>query len=172
MERATPILIVFGGLPGTGKSTLARKLAGQLGAVYLRIDTIEQAIRESLPSGAVIYDEGYRVAYALAADNLRLDRTVVSDSVNPVAESRDAWIDVGRRANVSVFEIEVICSDERIHRERVESRSSDIAGLQLPTWDAVLSRDYEPWNRKRTVIDTAGRSIEECLRQIRSSLSR
>jgi predicted kinase len=35
------ILIIFGGLPGTGETTLARALAEQLGAVFLRIDTIE-----------------------------------------------------------------------------------------------------------------------------------
>ena len=40
------MLIIFSGLPGSGKSTIARALAQQLGAVYLRIDTIEQAIRE------------------------------------------------------------------------------------------------------------------------------
>ena len=39
------MLIIFGGLPGSGKSTIARALALRLGAVYLRIDTIEQAIR-------------------------------------------------------------------------------------------------------------------------------
>ncbi|NBC95586.1 MAG: AAA family ATPase, partial [Deinococcus-Thermus bacterium] len=39
--RATPRLIVLGGLPGTGKTTLARAAAAALGAVPLRIDTIE-----------------------------------------------------------------------------------------------------------------------------------
>ncbi|MFE5683837.1 AAA family ATPase [Streptomyces sp. NPDC056512] len=41
------MLIVIGGLPGTGKSTLARLLAARIGAVHLRIDTIEQAIVRS-----------------------------------------------------------------------------------------------------------------------------
>jgi len=41
------MLIVFAGLPGTGKSSVARELAGKLDAVWLRIDSIEQAIRES-----------------------------------------------------------------------------------------------------------------------------
>ena len=39
------MLIIFSGLPGSGKSTIARALARRLRAVYLRIDTIEQAIR-------------------------------------------------------------------------------------------------------------------------------
>jgi predicted kinase len=41
------MLIIFGGLPGTGKTTIARALAHQIGAVHLRIDSIEQAIRDS-----------------------------------------------------------------------------------------------------------------------------
>ncbi len=39
------MLIVFSGLPGTGKTTIANDLAAMTSAVYLRIDTIEQAIR-------------------------------------------------------------------------------------------------------------------------------
>ena len=38
------MLIVFAGLPGTGRSSVARELAGKLDAVWLRIDSIQQAI--------------------------------------------------------------------------------------------------------------------------------
>jgi len=34
------MLIIFGGLPGVGKTTIARKLARHLGAVHVRIDSI------------------------------------------------------------------------------------------------------------------------------------
>ena len=63
------MLIVFGGLPGTGKTTIARALALQLGAAYLRIDTIEQALRDCGGIRHPMDDTGYRVAYAIAADN-------------------------------------------------------------------------------------------------------
>ncbi len=81
--------IVFSGLPGTGKTAIVRELASQIGAVYLRFDSIEQAMRDSKGVNA-IEDSGYRVAYAIAENNLRLDRTVISDSVNSIRLTRDA----------------------------------------------------------------------------------
>lgn len=76
-------LIVFSGLPASGKSTIARPLALKIGAVWLRIDSIEQALRESDVVPGSLDDAGYRSAYAVAEDNLRLGRDVVADSVNP-----------------------------------------------------------------------------------------
>jgi predicted kinase len=83
------MLIILGGLPGTGKTTIARELARQLGAVHVRIDSIEEAILDSGVLSSPINDAGYRVGNAVAADNLRIGRTVIADSVNPIPLSRD-----------------------------------------------------------------------------------
>src|SRR5262249_12106203 len=85
------MLIVFGGLPATGKSTLARALAQERQAVYLRIDTIEQALRSAELMGEDVGPAGYVIACALAEANLRLGLTVVADAVNPLALTRNAW---------------------------------------------------------------------------------
>jgi predicted kinase len=37
------VLVVFGGLPGTGKTSVARRVADALGATFVRIDSIELA---------------------------------------------------------------------------------------------------------------------------------
>lgn len=162
------MLIVLAGLPGSGKSTLARAVAQRLGAVWLRIDSIEQALRDA--HCAVTADEGYRTAYAVAADNLRLGLPVVADCVNPLPVTRDAWVAVARGANVAVHEIEVICSDAGEHRRRIETRLPEIPGLVLPTWAEVVARDYRPWTRERLVIDTAGRGIDECVAWVLANL--
>jgi predicted kinase len=166
------MLIVIGGLPGTGKTTIARELARQIDAVHIRIDSIEQAIRDSGLLGQSMDDAGYRVGYAVAEDNLRLGRTVIADSVNPLAVTRDAWLAVAKRAGVSAIEIEIACSDAVEHRQRVETRVSDIAGLRLPAWQEVVTRDYERWNRDRLVIDTAGQSVDQSVRTLREALER
>jgi len=164
--------MVFGGLPGTGKSSIARELARRLDAVYLRIDTIEQAIRNSPGVTQAVNEEGYRVAYAVAEDNLMLGRIVISDSVNPVRDSRDAWLALGNRSNSRVVEVEVICSDVACHRERVEARESDIPGLKLPTWEKVMAREYERWDRDHVAVDTAGRGVLECVEEIELAIGR
>lgn len=129
------LLIVIGGLPGTGKTSLARGLARALDAVHLRIDTIEQALRSATMGSEALGAAGYVVGYGVAADNLALSRTVVADAVNPLASIRAAWRDVARRAAVAVVEVEVVCSDATLHRRRVESRRADIPGLAVPTWN-------------------------------------
>jgi predicted kinase len=164
------MLIIFGGLPATGKTTIARELARQLGAVHVRIDSIEQAIWDSGVLGSPINDVGYRVGYAVAADNLHVGRTVIADSVNPIQLSRDAWVEVANRAQVPAVEIEVTCSDAKEHRQRVETRISDIAGSRSLTWQDVVSRDYHRWNREHIVIDTASRSVEQNVTILRGAL--
>lgn len=169
-DKVAPMLIIFGGLPAVGKTTIARELTIQLGATYVRIDSIEQALRDSATVGQPITDEGYRVAYAVAEDNLRLGRTVISDSVNPILLSRDAWINVAHRVHARAVEVEVICSDPQRHRQRAETRPLDIRGLRLPTWEDIISREYEPWGREHIVMDTAGRSVAESVEELRKAL--
>jgi len=156
-------LIVLAGLPATGKSSIARELAREIGAFWLRVDSIEQAIRNSGIVSGSLDDAGYRVAYALVEDNLRLGRDVIGDSVNPWMLTRNAWRDAGLRAGAEVIEIEIQCTDAREHRRRIETRQSEVLGLALPKWADVLARDYRPWDRKRLTIDTAAASLAACV---------
>lgn len=147
------MLFIFSGLPGIGKSTVAREIAERLKAVYVRADTIEQAMRDCMSDYEVTI-EGYKIAYAVVAENLALGLRVVADSVNPLNITRDAWRNTAISQGKEFMDIEVICSDATEHRRRVKQRVSDIQGLKLPTWDETVSRKYEPWTMKRIIIDT------------------
>jgi len=157
------MLIVIGGLPGTGKSSLASALARVLDAIYLRVDTIEQAIGDATGHPHAVGAAGYVVAYALAEENVRLGRIVVAEGVNPVLQTRVAWKSVAERANVPLFDVELICSDPIEHRRRVEQRGAGIGGARFLTWSDVSKMAYEPRAGNRLVVDTAQHSPAENL---------
>lgn len=162
------MLIVFSGLPGSGKTTIARTLAPHLGATYLRIDSIEQGLRDA--GLAEVGKAGYQIALQLAEANLVLGNPVLADCVNPVAESRQAWSDLAQRLGVLLLDVEVICSDPREHRRRVETRQVDVPGLQAPSWQSVLDHDYQAWAESPLRLDSASLSPQQAVALILARL--
>ena len=159
-----PTLYIFAGLPATGKSTLAQRLACRLGACYLRIDTVEQGLRDLCH--VRVEGEGYRLAYRIARDNLLIGSDVVADSCNPIAPTRAEWDEVARACHARPVNIQIVCSDCAEHRRRVETRLAEIAGLQLPGWNEVVGREYHGWSVAPIIIDTAGKSVDSCLAEL------
>jgi len=156
-----PPLVVFGGLPGTGKTTVARAVAAQLRGTLLRIDEIEAAmwrsgISREQPTGLA----AYVVAGAVAESCINAGTPVVVDAVNPVEDARRAWREVAQRTGAVLRVVEVVCSDHDEHRRRVEQRNADIDGHEVPTWQQVLDRHYDPWSEKRLVLDTCKSEAE------------
>ncbi|MEK7487046.1 MAG: AAA family ATPase [Planctomycetota bacterium] len=169
MKNEKSILFIFSGLPGVGKTTLAQQLASHKNAVYLRIDTIEQALRDLC--SVDVQGEGYRLSYRIAADNLRLKSSVVADSCNPIDLTRKEWEQVAINENANFVNVEIICSDQEEHRKRVETRQAIVSGLLLPTWAEVESREYESWTKPRILIDTACKTMAESFDELLSKLS-
>jgi len=159
------MLIILGGLPGSGKTTIAKALAARLGAAHIRVDSIEQALLRSREAGKV-ETAGYAIAWAVAADCLRAGATIVADSVNPLIVTREAWRAVAAGAGRPALEIEVVCSDPVEHRRRVETRTADIPGHVQPLWSEVVGREYEPWTSADLVIDTASTEVDAAVEAI------
>ncbi len=169
MPMAT--LISLSGVPGVGKTTIARALATRIRGIHLRVDSVEAALKNSLLKIHPAEDAGYLALAAIAKDNLALGLDVIADTVNPVEVSRQLWFETATAARALLLNVEIMCSDERLHRQRVERRTSDIEGLVVPDWERVTARYFEPWSKERLVLDTALLTTEDCILEISAALN-
>ena len=151
------LLIEFGGLPGTGKSTLAGHLAEDSGAVWLRIDEIEGAMRRNGLTAAQTGVTAYSVAHDVAASHLRRGLTVIADAVNPVDAARLGWRDLARSVRARHVVIETSCPDP-VRQDRLARRTAD-ALVPLPA-DA-----YQPRTDDRLIVDTT-RPLADCRTEV------
>jgi predicted kinase len=139
------VLIVLSGLPGSGKTSLARALVAAAHAVHVRLDTVEQALVDAGAATHPVGPVGHHVARAVAGDLLRQGHLVVADGVNPLPVTRELWWDVARSAGTPWLDVEVVCGDPELHRRRVEARVADIPGHPEPTWADVERLEFTPW---------------------------
>lgn len=132
-----PLLVVLAGRPGTGKTTLSRRLVRALHAAYLRIDAIETAVVRCGLARPPVGPVGYAVAHEVAAATLTLGVPVVADAVNPVPEARAGWRDLAQMSRLVVFERS---SDGAEHRRRAPASSDQAPARPRGTARAHVGR--------------------------------
>jgi predicted kinase len=142
------LLVVLLGRPGTGKTTLAKRLAAELRGAYIRRDAVVGPMR----GGGLTREEsraaevGYEIARAVVQENLEVGVPVVVDGVHATHARRQGWSAVAETCSADLCYIETYLADEREHRRRVERRSSGEAGCLGPYWDEIEALVYERWD--------------------------
>lgn len=157
------MLVVLSGLPGVGKSLLAESLARAMGAAVVSVDPIEDALlRSGIPQSFETGLAAYEVGATVATTQLRLGLPVIADAANYLEVGRAIWRDAARDAGVETRAIEVVCTDEQLHRRRLEARRRGLAASLESTWDEVVARraETEPWSEPVLVLDSV-RPVDE-----------
>ncbi|HYI14734.1 MAG TPA: AAA family ATPase [Thermomicrobiales bacterium] len=166
-------LVMFTGLPGTGKSVLAEYAARFIECSLLSKDTIEASLwRSDVGSEQNSGWASYEVMTTLAECQLRLGQSVVLDSVATHERIRSTWRDMALKHGASFVAIECVCTDEMLHRTRLSQRSRNIPGWYEIDWSQVAAtrNRYEPCVDQRLVLN-AITPLDDNLNALRDYLS-
>lgn len=106
-------------------------------------------------------DGGYAAAQVMAKSALAQGHSVIADCVNPIALTRAGWRAASHAVGAAHLDVELTCSDTQLHRVRAETRAADVEGVALPGWDAIVRREYEPFETADLRLDTSGLSPED-----------
>jgi predicted kinase len=139
-------LVVFSGLPGTGKSTLANRLARELRWTLLCIDDVIGEIPEN--PDFTFWDSRIAILFDLTETQLKTGLDVVVDSVFMNTDRHHAQI-LARKYNARFRPIHVFVSDENLWRERVTKRFNDLNNPDVATWERIQHqrlhfREWQP----------------------------
>lgn len=150
-----PLVLVVGGLAGTGKTTLAIAVADALGAEVLRTDILRQELFGTGPHAAEVdggiyseetrervYEEMFRRATELSADGI----SVALDGTFPALEALQKAQKVGADSRSLFLAIECVCrsevAHERIYRRLAEGRDASDAGPEIHD---IQQMRWQPW---------------------------
>ena len=152
-------LIIFSGLPGTGKSTVAEAVGQHLSIPVFAKDWLEATLlrcellpsNEKKPLGAA----GYELLTMLAERQLTLGQSAILDSVAGTQSIRETWDRLSKRYSARLRVIECICSDESVHRSQLERRQRSIPGWHELAWSDVknVKSYFLPWSDEHLILD-------------------
>ena len=165
LRPSQPRLVAVGGLSGTGKTTLARAIASDIGlapgAVILRSDVTRKRLMgvsetTRLPEGAYSPETNRNVFSEmadLAARILATGHAVIMDAVYGTAEERDEIAKVAQTAGVT-FSGLWLQADPQILTSRIAGRRGDASDATMAVLQKQLGAIKEPddW----IVIDAGG----------------
>lgn len=150
-----PTLILFAGMPGSGKTTLARMVAQHLGLPIFSKDRVQRVLRDH-HLAAENTGDGYYIILDMADEQLSLGVSVVLDATFPLDHFRMVASETAARHQARLCAFYCYCSDDAVWRERMEGRVQYVPGWKPVGWEDVLRmrQYYQPWDDNAVLIDS------------------
>jgi len=146
-------------LPGTGKSTLADRLARALRWPVLRIDDVAGEVPED--ADYRFWDEKILVMLAIVEEQLKLGISVIADSVFMGADRVQAQ-EIARRHEANFRPIYCFVSEERTWEKRVNERLEAEQDSGVADWHQIQHQRqwFSPWQKGTGLFVDAVQPVE------------
>ena len=153
-------LVIFSGLPGTGKSTLANRLARELRWPLLRIDDVAASVPED--ADISFWDSRISELLRLTEAQLELGVSVILDSVFMNTDRHYAQ-NIARKYQARFRPIYIFVSDDKVWKQRVTARFNDVNDKDIATWEQIQHQrlHFQKWEPDTALFIDALNPIEE-----------
>ncbi len=160
MEETHPTLVIFSGLPGVGKSTLAKQLAGKLRWPLLCIDDVIGDVPENV--GIEFWDSKVEILLGLVNTQLELGLDVIVDSVFMNMDRQHAQA-LARKYEARFLPIYVFVSDEIVWEQRVTKRFAELNNPAVATWENIQHQreHFQKWIPNTALFIDSLHSVEQ-----------
>ena len=158
-------LVIFSGLPGAGKSTLAHRLARELRWPLLCIDDVVVNTPEN--AGPSFWDSQVEALLNLVETQLALDLNVVVDSVFMNMDRHHAQ-ELARKYQARFLPIHVFVSDEKVWEERVTNRFNEADNPDVATWERIQHQreNFREWRANTALFIDSVHPIDENFQRV------
>ncbi|WP_135366287.1 AAA family ATPase [Halosimplex halophilum] len=150
----TPRLVVQCGLPGVGKSTVARAVADRLGAERIRSDAVRREVVDDPTYSRAERDRVYRAMLERAREALADGESVVLDATFERRTHRDDAAELADEVGADLRFVRVVC-DSGVARRRIREREDDPSDADVSVYENARER-FEPLERDHATVDNSG----------------
>jgi predicted kinase len=166
-----PTFVIFSGLPGTGKSVLADRLAREMQWPLLRIDDVAACFPAEMEREAYsFWDQAISSLLRLAEVQLKLGISVIADSIFMNLDRYHA-LAIARQTGARFMPVYTFISDQAVWEQRVRSRFENSDPAEgMASWEQVLAQreGYRPWEAGTALFLDAMRLLNENYAAVRN----
>lgn len=151
-------LLQMAGYPGSGKSTLSKKIAEVTNAIVIDRDIIKTSMINSQVSDDIVANASYRVVFDLAEFYLEMGISVIIDTPCYYEDIIHNGVRMSNKYGASYKYIECRVKDYSIVEDRIYTRDrliSQIDSTSIERYNNALNKSVKPSDGNYLTIDTS-----------------